>query len=216
MLRLDNVTYRYKGTEDAVLKSVSCEFTAGQLSAVTGPSGCGKTTLLSIIAGMDRPADGEIYIDGQGLSKLNLDRYRREQVAMIFQAYHLFPLLTAIENVCFPMELNGVSKADAKANAAGLLMSVGISEQMFKRYPGNLSGGEQQRVAIARSLASGAKLLLADEPTGNLDRANMHNIMDILSKLAHESGYCIVIVTHDTEAAKNSDVIYKMRDGVLS
>ena len=216
MLRLENVTYRYSKKGAAVLNDVSCLFEAGRLSAVTGPSGSGKTTLLSIIAGMDMPVSGDVYVNDERLRDLDLDRYRRENVAMIFQSYHLFPLLTAIENVCFPLEINGSPKQQAKLRAAELLQAVGIGPEMHKRYPANLSGGEQQRVAIARSLASGAKLLLADEPTGNLDQANSHNIMDILKKLAHDNDYCIVVVTHDMDAAAEADVIIKMRDGMLS
>jgi putative ABC transport system ATP-binding protein len=216
MLKIENVTYRYKGSDRAVLDDVSCVFEAGRLSAVMGPSGSGKTTLLSIMAGMDKPTEGTVSIDGENLSGLDLDRYRRERVAVIFQSFHLFPLLPAMENVCFPMELNGAEKPQAKERAAELLRSVGIGPEMHKRYPSNLSGGEQQRVAIARSMASGAKLLLADEPTGNLDLANTNNVIDILKKLAHEDGYCVVVVTHDTDVAAEADVIYKMRDGVLT
>jgi len=216
MLKLENVSYSYGKSGAAVLSNVSCTFEAGRLNAVTGPSGSGKTTLLSIMAGMDKPTQGDVFINGDNLGALNLDRYRRETVAMIFQSFHLFPLLTAMENVCFPMELNGVTKADAIPKAAELLSSLGIGPDMHKRYPSNLSGGEQQRVAIARSLASGAKLLLADEPTGNLDQANSMNIIDILKRLAHEREYCVVVVTHDTDAAAEADTIYKMRDGKLT
>ena len=216
MLELKDITYSYKGSDREVLKSVTCEFKAGNLTAVTGPSGSGKSTLLSIIAGMDKPSKGEIHIDEKKLSKLDLDKYRREMVSIIFQAFHLFPILTVMGNVCFPMELIGKSKAEAQKRAAELLNMVGIVDSMHKRYPSNLSGGEQQRVAIARSLASGANLLLADEPTGNLDQENMHNIMEILKKLAHDNGYCVIIVTHDMEAAEKADVIFRMRDGVLT
>jgi len=216
MLKLKDVTYRYPGGDRDVLKDVSCLFETGRLTAVTGPSGSGKSTLLSIIAGMDKPSSGEIYLGEQKLSEIDHDKYRRESVSMIFQAFHLFPVLTVMENVCFPMELIGMRKADAKKRASELLYSVGIDDSMFKRYPSNLSGGEQQRVAIARSMASGANLLLADEPTGNLDNENMQNIMDILRRLAHENGYCVIIVTHDMDAAESADLIYKMRDGELT
>lgn len=215
MLKLENVTYRYAKGGPAVLDNISCEFSAGRLNAVTGPSGSGKTTLLSIIAGMDKPTEGDVLINGESLKTLDLDRYRRENVAMIFQAFHLFPLLTAIENVCLPMELNGTATKEATVRAAELLETLGISPEMHGRYPSNLSGGEQQRVAIARSLASGARLLLADEPTGNLDQANSNNIIAILKQLAHERDYCVIIVTHDMDAAAEADVLFKMRDGLL-
>ena len=135
---------------------------------------------------------------------------------MIFQAFQLFPLLTVLENVCFPMELNGCSRREAGEQARVFLASVGIDEEKYKRYPANLSGGEQQRVAIARTLASGARVLLADEPTGNLDKANGENVVEILRQLAHEQGYCVVIVTHDQAIAERSDRVWHMSDGSLT
>ena len=134
---------------------------------------------------------------------------------MIFQAFHLFPLLTVIENVCFPMELCGVTPKDARPRAEMLLEGVGITKEQMSRFPSKLSGGERQRVAIARSLASNAKIILGDEPTGNLDGANTKNIIDILVSLAHEKGYCVIIVTHDMEVAEAADVALRMRDGKL-
>ncbi|MGB4594960.1 MAG: ABC transporter ATP-binding protein [Anaerolineaceae bacterium] len=214
-LSLENVTYRYKGANRNVVDSVNCTFEGGRLNAVVGPSGSGKTTLLSLMAGLDQPTQGSIFIDGEALAELDLDRYRRERVSMIFQAFQLFPLLTVLENVCFPMELNGLSPKEAASRAGTFLASVGIDEDKFKRYPTNLSGGEQQRVAIARSLASGARLLLADEPTGNLDKANGENVVEILRQLAHEQGYCVVIVTHDHAVAERCDRVWHMSDGVL-
>jgi putative ABC transport system ATP-binding protein len=135
---------------------------------------------------------------------------------MIFQAFQLFPLLTALENVSFPMELNGISKKEGAESAKKFLSSVGIDEEKYKRYPANLSGGEQQRVAIARSLATGARVLLADEPTGNLDKANGQKVVEILAQLAHEQHYCMIIVTHDLAIAEHSDNVWRMADGVLT
>ena len=214
-LTLENVTYRYKGGDRNVVDSATCRFEGGRLNAVVGPSGSGKTTLLSLMAGLDVPTQGSISIDGENLTDLDLDQYRRERVSMIFQAFQLFPLLTVLENVCFPMELNGTSRIEAAENAKNYLNAVGIEEDKFKRYPANLSGGEQQRVAIARSLASGARVLLADEPTGNLDNANGENVVEILRQLAHEQGYCVVIVTHDLAIADRADKVWQMSDGVL-
>ena len=214
-LTIENVSYRYKNGDRDVLKGVSCAFEGGKLTSIVGPSGSGKTTLLSIMAGLDRPASGSVFIDGDDLANLDLDQYRRERISMIFQAFHLFPLLTAIENVCYPMEMNGVSKEDARKRAKELLEAVHISEDKHKRYPSNLSGGEQQRVAIARALSTGARVLLADEPTGNLDVANGEAVMDILKSLAHEGKYCVIIVTHNLEIAEASDVVFRMSDGVL-
>lgn len=166
-LRLENVSYQYKNGDRKVVNHVTCRFEGGKLNAIIGSSGSGKTTLLSLMAGLDQPTHGRIYIDGELLAGLDLDQYRRERVSMIFQAFQLFPLLTALENVCFPMQLNGVLREEIQARGKRLLASVGIAEEKFHRYPANLSGGEQQRVAIARTLATGAHVLLADEPTGN-------------------------------------------------
>jgi putative ABC transport system ATP-binding protein len=215
MLKLENISYRYKNSNHDVLKNVSCDFEGGRIHAVVGPSGSGKTTLLSIMAGLDRPSQGNVFIYGENLADMDLDQYRRESISMIFQAFQLFPLLTAIENVCYPMELNGVAKADAIPKAKAYLESVGIDETKHKRYPANLSGGEQQRVAIARSLSSGARVILADEPTGNLDKENGEAVIDILRKLAHEDDYCVIVVTHNLEIAEASDIVFRMSDGVL-
>lgn len=214
-LTLENVTYRYKNAQRAAVSGISHVFEEGKVYAIVGPSGSGKSTLLSLLAGLDLPTEGEVTFDGDSLAGLNLDRYRRESISMIFQAFHLFPLLTVMENVCFPMELCGVSPKDAKPRAAALLEGVGITKEQMGRFPSKLSGGERQRVAIARSLASNAKIILGDEPTGNLDGANTQNIIDILCSLAHEKGYCVIIVTHDMEVAEAADEALRMRDGEL-
>ncbi len=214
-LKLKNVCYQYKNGDRKVVNEVTCLFEGGKLNSVVGPSGSGKTTLLSLMAGLDQPSQGHIYIDGESLTDLDLDQYRRERVSMIFQAFQLFPLLTALENVCFPMQLNGISKMEIVEKGKSFLHSVGITEDKFKRYPANLSGGEQQRVAIARTLATGAHVLLADEPTGNLDEANGGKVIEILGQLAHKQGYCIIIVTHDPSIAERSDKVWHMTDGLL-
>ena len=214
-LRIENVNYRYKNAARLALDHVSCTFQAGTVSAVVGPSGSGKTTLLSIMAGLDRPESGKVLLDGEDLDGMDLDTYRRKDVSVIFQAFQLFPLLTVMENVCYPMELSGVSLKDAQERAKTLLESVGIGEEKFRRFPANLSGGEQQRVAIARSLATGAGVLLADEPTGTLDGENSLNVVELLTRLAHKDGYCVIIVTHDPAIAEASDLVYRMADGVL-
>lgn len=215
ILSLENVSYTYKNAPRAAVSDISCMFEEGNVYAIVGPSGSGKSTLLSLLAGLDLPTDGKITFDGDNLATLNLDRYRRESISMIFQAFHLFPLLTVMENVCFPMELCGVTPKDARPRAKALLEGVGITQEQMNRFPSKLSGGERQRVAIARSLASNARIILGDEPTGNLDGANTQNIIDILCGLAHEKGYCIIIVTHDMEVAQAADVAFRMRDGKL-
>ena len=214
-LRLEEVQYQYQKTGQQVLKGVSCCFEGGQLCAVIGPSGSGKTTLLSLMAGLDRPAIGDLSVDGELLSRMDLDRYRRERISMIFQSFQLFPLLTVMENVCYPMELKGRTKKDAVKRAGELLELMGITKEKHKRYPSQLSGGEQQRVAIARALSTGAKILLADEPTGNLDEENTERIFRILQDLAHQQGYCVVVVTHDMQAAELADRVFRMKDGRL-
>ncbi len=215
-LVIENVSYRYKNADRLALNNVTCAFKPGQVTAVVGPSGSGKTTLLSIMAGLDRPEKGQVLLNGTDLAGMDLDAYRRQDVSVIFQAFQLFPLLTVMENVCYPMELNEVALKDAKERAKTLLASVGIQEEKLRRFPANLSGGEQQRVAIARALATGAGVLLADEPTGNLDGENSRNVVEILTRLAHEEGYCVIIVTHDPAIAEASDVVYRMADGVLA
>lgn len=215
ILSLENVSYTYKSAPRAAVSEISYTFEEGNVYAIVGPSGSGKSTLLSLLAGLDLPTDGKITFDGDNLAELNLDRYRRESISMIFQAFHLFPLLTVMENVCFPMELCGVTPKDARPRAKALLEGVGITQEQMNRFPSKLSGGERQRVAIARSLASNAKIILGDEPTGNLDGANTQNIIDILCSLAHEKGYCVIIVTHDMEVAGAADVAFRMRDGKL-
>ncbi len=145
-LTLENVTYRYKNAQRAAVSGISHVFEEGKVYAIVGPSGSGKSTLLSLLAGLDLPTEGEVAFDGDSLAGLNLDRYRRESISMIFQAFHLFPLMTVMENVCFPMELCGVSPKDAKPRAAALLEGVGITKEQMGRFPSKLSGGSVWRL----------------------------------------------------------------------
>jgi putative ABC transport system ATP-binding protein len=214
-LELENIYYRYKGADKDVLKDINCTFEEGKLNAIVGPSGSGKTTLLSIMAGLDEPTEGSIFLNGKDLKDMDLDEYRRDNVSMIFQAFQLFPLLTALENVSFPMEYKGIPKEEAIEKGQEVLNSIGIDGDKQSRYPSNLSGGEQQRVAIGRTLATGAKVILADEPTGNLDDENSDRIIDILKQLAHEEGFCVIIVTHDMEIAEASDHVWRIKDGTI-
>lgn len=215
-LELKSVSYQYKGSRRYVLDHVSCTFERGEVTAVIGPSGSGKTTLLSVMAGLDEPTGGSLYLCGGNMEQMDLDAYRRQKVSVIFQAFQLFPRLTVLENVCYPMELNGIAKKNAKMHAMKNLKAVGIGEEKYKRFPSRLSGGEQQRVAIARALSSGAGILLADEPTGNLDGENSKNIVSILTELAHKNNYCVIIVTHDMGIAEIADKVYRMEDGILT
>ena len=214
-LEMHNLYYRYKGANKDVLRNVNCRFEGGQVNAIVGPSGSGKTTLLSIMAGLDEPTQGSISINDKDLKDLDLDEYRRDSVSMIFQAFQLFPLLTALENVSFPMEYKGITKEEAREKGREVLNSLGVDGDKQSRYPSNLSGGEQQRVAIGRTLATGAKVILADEPTGNLDDENSDRILSILKELAHNQGLCVIIVTHDMEIAEQSDHVWRIKDGTI-
>ena len=215
-LTLENVSYTYPGGTSPVVKNASYEFESGKLYAVVGPSGSGKSTLLSMLAGLDIPGEGDVILKEDNLKSLDLDKYRREGVSIIFQAFCLLPLLTVKENVTLPMEMQGIPESEARVKAAEALEKVGIEEAKHKRFPSALSGGEQQRVAIARSLCSGAPVLLADEPTGNLDGENTRIVMEILRRLAHEEGRCVIVVTHDPEVADTADLVLRMKDGVLA
>lgn len=217
VLAVSDVKYAYQSRYRVVnvLNDVSCSFEMGKFYAIVGKSGSGKTTLLSLLAGLDLPVSGDIFYEGRSLKELNRDQYRRQEVSVIYQAFHLFPLLNALENVMYPMELNHKKGKEAAQTAKELLRRVGLPESIEKQLPARMSGGEQQRVAIARALASQAKVILADEPTGNLDSENGQNIVEILLALAHEEGKCVIIITHDEEIAGKADVVYTMRDGRL-
>lgn len=214
-LTIEHVSYQYPGSRSPVLRDLGGEFLPGEMTAVIGPSGSGKSTLLSLLAGLDRPTEGRILLDGEEIGRMDPDRYRRERVSVIFQSFQLLPLLTVLENVCVPQELQGRGRRDAEETARALLREVGIPPEEEGRFPAQLSGGEQQRAAIARALSGGARLLLADEPTGNLDGENSRGIVALLRKLAGD-GYCVVVVTHDMAIAAEADRVYEMRDGRLS
>ncbi len=217
ILELKQVTYSYRSRYQQVdaLKGVSYEFQPGKLYALVGKSGSGKSTLLSLMAGLDLPQEGQILYEGRSTKELNLTRYRREKAAVIYQSFRLFPLLTVAENITYPMELRKVPGKAAKARVAELLEKVNLPSSAANRLPSMLSGGEQQRVAIARALSMETKLLLADEPTGNLDSENSLNIIKLLRDLAHDDGYCVIVVTHDMEIAALADEVLTMRDGNL-
>lgn len=215
ILTLDNVSYIYKNRYQTVqaVKNVSISFEQGKVYAIMGKSGSGKTTMLSLLAGLDLPSQGQVIFKDTATGDMNRDRYRREDVSVIYQAYNLFPLLTALENVMYPLELKGMRAKEAKVQAAEMIKSVGLTEKVFKRFPAMLSGGEQQRVAIARAIVSQPKVILADEPTGNLDTENGEKIVKLLKDLACERNCCVIIVTHDPAVAHHADVVLRMQDG---
>ena len=212
---MDNVSYYYKNRYQTVeaVKNVSCTFQQGKVYALVGKSGSGKTTVLSLLAGLDLPSQGQVLFSGISTSKMDRNRYRREDVAVIYQAYNLFPLLTALENVMYPLELRGIKAKEARPQAAEMIRSVGLGDEVFRRYPAMLSGGEQQRIAIARAIVAKPKVILADELTGNLDTENGANIVELLKGLAHEKNCCVIIVTHDPAIADQADAVLRMRDG---
>ena len=217
VLNVENLSFSYRNKYQTVhaVKQADCAFERGKAYAIVGKSGSGKTTLLSLLAGLETPAGGRILFDGQNTAQMNRDAFRRDNAAVIYQNYNLFPLLTVMENVLYSMKLKGIPGKEARQRAEKELAAVGITEDQFKRFPPQLSGGEQQRVAIARALAAGNEIILADEPTGNLDEGNSELVVDILLRLAHEEGRCVIIITHDGEIAGRMDHIYTMRDGVL-
>jgi putative ABC transport system ATP-binding protein len=198
-----------------ILERISLSIPAKQTVAVVGPSGSGKSTLLGLMAGLDRPTTGLIELDGTditALSESGMARFRLEKVGYIFQSFHLIPTLTAIENVAVPLELSGERRAGARA--AELLNAVGLSDRRG-HYPVQLSGGEQQRVAVARAFACRPPILLADEPTGNLDSATGAHVIDLLLSLHRDHGTTLVLVTHDAVLAASMQRVVSMRDGRL-
>lgn len=217
VIKAEHVSYVYqsKYQRTQALTEVTCSFDRGLVYAITGKSGSGKSTFLSLLAGLDMPTEGNLYVEGKDIRTMDRDRYRREQVTVIYQAFHLFPLLTVLENVMFPMNLQKVPKKEAKERARSLLAKVGLPDTLYQKMPGMISGGEQQRVAIARAMASGAGIILADEPTGNLDSQNEKNVIELLEGLAHDEGRTVILVTHSEKIAGTADVVYRMLDGRL-
>jgi putative ABC transport system ATP-binding protein len=215
MVQVVDLVMRLRSAAGAVtiLDGVTLHVPPGQFLAITGPSGSGKSTLLGLVAGLDRPTAGSIRVDGVDLSSLDEDalaRLRLAKIGYVFQAFHLIPTLTAIENVAIPLELAGA--ADAPGQARALLEEVGLKARV-DHYPAELSGGEQQRVALARAVANRPRLLLADEPTGNLDSATGAQIVDLLVGLHRRHGTTLILVTHDAALAAHAQRIVELRDG---
>lgn len=217
ILELQEVGYTYRTQYQQVeaLRDVSYSFGPGAVHAIMGRSGSGKTTLLSLMAGLDLPTTGQVLFEGTPTAEMKLEAYRREKAAVIYQNFRLFPLLTVAENVMYPMELRGMRPKQAKERAAALVERVGLPASALDRFPTMLSGGEQQRVAIARALGMETRLLLADEPTGNLDTANGENVLAILEGLARDEGYCVIVVTHDPAIGRRADDLLELRDGAV-
>jgi putative ABC transport system ATP-binding protein len=218
MIELDHVSRDYgEGKVVHALREFSLTVGKGERIAVMGPSGSGKSTLLNLICGLDQPTAGTIKIEGIELSRLNDDartRLRREKIGMIFQTFNLLPTLTGLENVALPLRLQGIPRSEAEKRARTMLARVGLADRLTHR-PDELSGGERQRIAIARALIFAPPVLLADEPTGNLDSTTGKEILDLIDDLHREFNTTIVLVTHNEEAAQHCDRILRLRDGQL-
>lgn len=213
ILKMDKVSYRYSDAPKNVyvFKDLNYEFKTGKMYAIKGKSGSGKTTLLSLISGLEKKYEGKIYFKDRDLSKINLDKYRNSDIGIVFQSYNLLPHLTASENIVLSMNINGIKSKNKKDKALELLKSVGLDKKHEKRRVLKLSGGEQQRVAIARSLSYNPKIIIADEPTGNLDSETEKEILKIFSELAHKENKCVIIVTHSKQVCDSCDEIYDLK-----
>jgi putative ABC transport system ATP-binding protein len=215
MVLLDDVRLTLASDAGAVnvLRGISLAVTPGETVSVVGPSGSGKSTMMMIIGGLERPSTGRVVVAGSELNGMNEDalaRFRRDRIGIVFQSFHLVPTMNAVENVAIPLELAG--RRDAFARAEAGLEAVGLGHRLL-HYPGQLSGGEQQRVALARAFAIAPKLLLADEPTGNLDTATGRLVIDLLFTLQAQHGTTLVLITHDASLAQRCDRIIRLADG---
>lgn len=213
LLKLENVSYRYSDAlkDDYVFKNINYEFNEGKVYAIKGKSGSGKTTLLSLLSGLETNYGGNITYNGKNLKKQDLDKYRSSDIGIIFQSYNLLPHLTAMENIILSMDISNVDVTDKSEKAIELMKSVGLKESQKDRRVLKLSGGEQQRVAIARSLSYNPRMILADEPTGNLDKETENEILKIFKNLAKRENKCVIIVTHSENVCKNADKIFDLK-----
>ena len=213
ILSIKNASYQYGDAEEGeyALRDVSFDFEKGKVYAIRGRSGTGKTTLLSLISGLERCTEGEIIFDGKNLKDINLDYYRSHDIGIVFQSYNLLPFMTASENIILSMDASGIKVADKKAKALELMKSVGLKESYAGRKVLKLSGGEQQRVAIARSLSYNPKMIVADEPTGNLDKQTEEEILEIFKDLAESQGKCVIIVTHSANVCGQVDEVFDLK-----
>lgn len=213
ILTLENISYRYSdaGPKEFVLKDINYEFESGKVYAIKGKSGSGKTTLLSLLSGLETIYDGTIKFCGKDLKSIDLDEYRSKDIGVIFQSYNLLPHLTAMENILLSLNISGVKTENKEEKVVELMHQVGLSSDQKDRRVLKLSGGEQQRIAIARSLSYDPKMILADEPTGNLDKETENEILKIFKDLAKKKNKCIIIVTHSENVCKQSDFVYELK-----
>jgi len=215
LMKIENLTYRYENSKKNVLNNMNAEFSKGKIYAIVGKSGSGKTTLLSLVSGLDVSTEGNVLYDGKNLKEINRDDYRAKSIGVIFQSYNLLQNASAVENIVLSMNISGSAERDKKEYAYKLLEQIGVDRETAGRKILKLSGGEQQRVGIARALAHEPDIVIADEPTGNLDTETESQIMDILSRLAHERDKCVIIVTHSKKVSSYADEIYGIADGKL-
>lgn len=215
LLSLDNMSYKYEGTNKNVLKNIKVDFDAGKLYVIMGKSGAGKSTILSLISGLDLCTSGTLAYKGTDMKRLDRDDYRAKNIGVIFQAYNLLINATAVENIVLSMNISEKKEKALTDRAYELLQSVGIDRDTAKRKVLKLSGGEQQRVGIARALSHDPDIIIADEPTGNLDNETEENIMKILESLAHNSGKCVIVVTHSKDVAAYADELWGLNGGSL-
>jgi len=213
ILEVKNVNYRYSDAEadDYVLRDINLSFELGKSYAIKGKSGSGKTTLLSLISGLEKKYEGEILYNGNDLAKMDLDKYRNSDIGIVFQSYNLLPQFTAEENIILSMDISNVKDVDKKEKALELMKQVGLNKSLAKRRVLKLSGGEQQRIAIARSLSYNPKIIIADEPTGNLDKETENEILKIFNNLAHKENKCVIIVTHSGNVCDSVDQVYDLK-----
>ena len=214
-LALQNVSYKYEGSTKTIFKDVNLQFETGKVYTIVGKSGAGKSTLLSLLSGLDVATGGKIAYDGESLAEINRNRYRARKAGIIFQGFNLLTNATAIDNILLSMNISGVSEGNKKAKAYALLEKVGIDKEKAGRKTLKLSGGEQQRIGIARALAHSPELIIADEPTGNLDKATEDSILNIFTQLAHDEGKCVIIVTHSKRVTTIADEIWGIDKGVF-
>lgn len=215
MLETKNLGFWYQDPANALFMDVNLQFEPGNMYAILGKSGSGKTTFLPLISALESPKDGAILYNSENLDKIGLTCFRRQHLAIVFQAYNLLTYMTAYQNVSSALEISGVKKENKRDFITESLKSVGITEDLHHKKVAQLSGGQQQRVAIVRAMITGADIIVADEPTGNLDEETGREMIALFEKIAHEQNKIVILVTHDSDIAKRSDVTYELKDKVF-
>lgn len=210
MLELKQIGYWYDREENSLFKNVDLTFEIGHSYAIVGQSGSGKTTLLSLIAGLEKPKAGEIILNGQSLSQIGLTKYRQKKVSIVFQSYNLLTYMSPLNNLLTAMAVTKSTHEGDKMYAREMLRKLGLTDEQMTKNVQRLSGGQQQRVAIARTMCCDAKLVVADEPTGNLDEENTQEVIQLFQTIAHEQDRCVIIVTHEPDVAAACDYSYRL------